>query len=79
MVRGRPTEIFPVLFKEWKVTRLTFEIDTEPYSRQRDSEVVRLAADHGVQVIQKVSNTLYDTDRWVPGVGSSCGLLIAGH
>ncbi|CAM5171923.1 unnamed protein product [Eretmochelys imbricata] len=63
VVRGRPTEIFPVLFKEWKVTRLTFETDTEPYSRQRDSEVVRLAAEHGVQVIQKVSNTLYDTDR----------------
>ncbi|TFK06320.1 suppressor of cytokine signaling 4 [Platysternon megacephalum] len=63
VVRGRPTEIFPVLFKEWKVTRLTFEIDTEPYSRQRDSEVVRLAAEHGIQVIQKVSNTLYDTDR----------------
>ncbi|KAM4652531.1 cryptochrome-1-like [Discoglossus pictus] len=63
VVRGKPAEVFPVLFKKWKVTRLTFEVDTEPYSRQRDAEVERLAAIHNVQVIQKVSNTLYDIDR----------------
>ncbi|XP_019345657.1 cryptochrome-1 isoform X2 [Alligator mississippiensis] len=63
VVRGHPAEVFPGLFKAWKVTRLTFEVDTEPYSKQRDAEVVRLAAAHGVQVIQKVSHTLYDTDR----------------
>ncbi|XP_019364513.1 PREDICTED: cryptochrome-2-like isoform X1 [Gavialis gangeticus] len=63
VVRGHPAEVFPGLFKAWKVTRLTFEVDTEPYSKLRDAEVVRLAAAHGVQVIQKVSHTLYDTDR----------------
>uniref|UniRef100_A0A8D2IHZ2 Photolyase/cryptochrome alpha/beta domain-containing protein n=1 Tax=Varanus komodoensis TaxID=61221 RepID=A0A8D2IHZ2_VARKO len=63
IVRGCPAEVFPRLFKEWKVTHLTFEVDTEPYARQRDAEVVRLAAEHGVQVIQKVSHTLYDTER----------------
>ncbi|CAH2320415.1 6-4 photolyase [Pelobates cultripes] len=63
VVRGKPTEVFPVLFKQWKVTRLTFELDTEPYSKLRDAEVERLAAEHNVQVIQKVSNTLYDIDR----------------
>ncbi|KAM8927315.1 cryptochrome-1-like [Pelodytes ibericus] len=63
VVRGKPAEVFPVLFKKWKVTRLTFEVDTEPYSRQRDVEVEKLASEHNVQVIQKVSNTLYDIDR----------------
>ncbi|XP_062995401.1 cryptochrome-2-like isoform X3 [Elgaria multicarinata webbii] len=63
VVRGRPAEVFPRLFKKWKVTRLTFEVDTEPYARQRDAEVVTLADEHGVQVIQKVSHTLYDTER----------------
>ncbi|XP_041098433.1 cryptochrome circadian regulator 5 isoform X2 [Polyodon spathula] len=63
VVRGKPTETFPRLFQQWKVTRLTFEMDTEPYSRQRDAEVVKLAEEHGVEVIQKVSNTLYDTER----------------
>ncbi|KAK6467990.1 cryptochrome-2-like isoform X1 [Huso huso] len=63
VVRGKPTETFPRLFRQWKVTRLTFEMDTEPYSRQRDAEVVKLAEEHGVEVIQKVSNTLYDSER----------------
>uniref|UniRef100_A0A8D0G0U5 Photolyase/cryptochrome alpha/beta domain-containing protein n=1 Tax=Sphenodon punctatus TaxID=8508 RepID=A0A8D0G0U5_SPHPU len=63
VVRGHPAEVFPALFKKWKVTRLTFEIDTEPYARQRDAKVVKLAAEHNVQVIQKVAHTLYDTER----------------
>ncbi|KAG8568164.1 hypothetical protein GDO81_013907 [Engystomops pustulosus] len=63
VVRGKPAEVFPQLFKKWKVTRLTFEVDTEPYSRQRDAEVGRIATEHNVEVIQKVSNTLYDVDR----------------
>ncbi|XP_073513511.1 cryptochrome-1-like [Phyllobates terribilis] len=63
VVRGKPAEVFPQLFRKWKVTRLTFEVDTEPYARQRDAEVEKLAAEHNVEVIQKVSNTLYDVDR----------------
>ncbi|KAH0623252.1 hypothetical protein JD844_031338 [Phrynosoma platyrhinos] len=62
IVRGRPADVFPELFKKWKVTRLAFEVDTEPYARKRDAEVARLAAEHGIQVIQKVSHTLYDTE-----------------
>ncbi|KAM5132327.1 cryptochrome-1-like isoform 2-T2 [Mantella aurantiaca] len=63
VVRGKPAEVFPLLFKKWKVTRLTFEVDTEPYSRHRDAEVERLAAEHNVEIIQRVSNTLYDVER----------------
>lgn len=63
VIRGRPVEVFPCLFKDWKVTQLTFEVDTEPYARQRDAEVVNLAEKHGVEVIQRVSHTLYDTER----------------
>ncbi|XP_075046564.1 cryptochrome-1-like isoform X2 [Mixophyes fleayi] len=63
VVRGKPAEVFPLLFEKWKVTRLTFEVDTEPYSRQRDAEVERLADQHHVEVVQRVSNTLYDIDR----------------
>ncbi|XP_018420471.1 PREDICTED: cryptochrome-1-like [Nanorana parkeri] len=63
VVRGKPAEVFPALFKKWKVTRLTFEVDTEPYAKQRDAEIERLAAEHNVEVIQRVSNTLYDVER----------------
>ncbi|XP_028838824.1 cryptochrome-2-like [Denticeps clupeoides] len=63
VVRGKPSDVFPELFREWSVTRLTFETDTEPYSQQRDKEVLRLAEEHGVEVIQKISHTLYNIER----------------
>ncbi|KAI4875908.1 hypothetical protein NFI96_032895 [Prochilodus magdalenae] len=63
VVRGVPRDVFPRLFKEWKVTRLTFEVDTEPYSQKRDKEVMELAKQHGVEVITKISHTLYNTER----------------
>ncbi|KAM6370685.1 cryptochrome-2-like isoform 3-T3 [Pluvialis apricaria] len=63
VVRGCPEEVFPRLFRAWGTTRLTFEVDTEPPTRQRDAAVAELAARHGVEVIQKVSHTLYDTER----------------
>uniref|UniRef100_A0A3Q4GY91 Cryptochrome circadian regulator 2 n=1 Tax=Neolamprologus brichardi TaxID=32507 RepID=A0A3Q4GY91_NEOBR len=37
VVRGQPTDVFPRLFKEWNVTRLTFEYDPEPYGKERDA------------------------------------------
>ncbi|XP_034230704.1 cryptochrome-2 isoform X1 [Thrips palmi] len=60
--RGKPEEVLPMLFNEWKVQRLTFEIDIEPYSRQRDDQVTRIAHQLDVEVIQKVSHTLYNTE-----------------
>ena len=39
VVRGKPEEVLPGLFKEWKVKKLTFEADSEPRSRERDREV----------------------------------------
>lgn len=65
VVRGKPEDVFPHLFKKWRVTKLTYEYDTEPYSLSRDKAVTRLAEEHGVEVIYKVSNTLYDINRLV--------------
>ncbi|XP_064600312.1 cryptochrome-1-like [Liolophura sinensis] len=65
VVRGKPSEVFPELFKKWKVTRLTYEVDTEPYAVERDKEIDNLAAHHKVEVIKKVSHTLYDTNKVV--------------
>lgn len=64
VVRGKPEDVFPTLFNEWKVTKLTYEYDTEPYSVRRDKTVTALAKEHGVEVIYKVSHTLYDIDRY---------------
>ncbi|KAG1970170.1 cryptochrome-1 [Pimephales promelas] len=63
VVSGPPTEVLPKLFEKWEITRLTFEVDTEPYSRSRDEEVMKLAKEYGVEVIPKISHTLYNIDR----------------
>lgn len=64
VVRGKPEDVFPKLFHKWKVTKLTYEYDTEPYSLSRDNTVTTLAKEHGVEVVYKISHTLYDVDRY---------------
>ncbi|XP_067346218.1 cryptochrome circadian regulator 5 isoform X3 [Channa argus] len=63
VVRGEPEDVFPELFKKWKITAMTYEYDTEPYSLTRDKKVAALAKEHGVKVVYKISHTLYDIDR----------------
>jgi cryptochrome len=45
--------------------RLTFEVDTEPYAKVRDEEIANLASDAGIQVVTKVSNTLFHPNEIV--------------
>uniref|UniRef100_A0A8C7Y9A8 Cryptochrome circadian regulator 5 n=1 Tax=Oryzias sinensis TaxID=183150 RepID=A0A8C7Y9A8_9TELE len=63
VVRGKPEEVLPKLFTKWNVTKLTYEYDTEPYSRSRDKNVTMLAEEQRIQVSYKISHTLYDIDR----------------
>ena len=63
VIRGNPLEVLPELFEDWKVTRLAFEVDTEPYALTRDSEVENLCREHHVEIMKKISHTLYDSDR----------------
>lgn len=60
MIRGNPVDVLPTLFKEWKVTTLTFESDIEPYAKDRDFLVEHRAREHGVKVIQESSHTIYN-------------------
>nr|XP_015198002.1 PREDICTED: cryptochrome-1-like isoform X1 [Lepisosteus oculatus] len=63
VIRGQPANVFPRLFKEWKISRLTFEYDSEPFGKERDAAIKKLAKEAGVEVIVKISHTLYDLDR----------------
>uniref|UniRef100_A0A3Q2T7S1 Cryptochrome circadian regulator 5 n=1 Tax=Fundulus heteroclitus TaxID=8078 RepID=A0A3Q2T7S1_FUNHE len=63
VLKGKPEDVFPKLFDKWKVTKLTYEYDTEPYSLSRDEKVTSLAKEHGVDVSYKISHTLYNTER----------------
>ncbi|XP_059191050.1 cryptochrome-2 [Centropristis striata] len=63
VVRGQPTEVLPRLFKEWKVTKLTFEYDPEPYGKERDGAIIKMAQEFGVTTVVRNSHTLYNLDR----------------
>nr|BAL72538.1 cryptochrome1 [Siganus guttatus] len=59
VIRGQPTDVFPRLFKEWQITRLSYEYDSEPFGKERDAAVHKLASEAGVEVIVRISHTLY--------------------
>ncbi|KTG39365.1 hypothetical protein cypCar_00000859, partial [Cyprinus carpio] len=63
VIRGQPANVFPRLFKEWKISRLTFEYDSEPFGKERDAAIKKLAMEAGVEVIVKISHTLYNLDN----------------
>lgn len=51
------------LSQEWKISRLTFEYDSEPFGKERDAAIKKLAMEAGVEVNVKISHTLYDLDK----------------
>ena len=79
VVRGSPAEVFPTLFKEWGITKLTFEVDTEPYAGSRDEEIEKIAASNGVEAVKCVSHTLYDVQRWDLIYAKTWVYLITSH
>ncbi|XP_054743519.1 cryptochrome-2 isoform X1 [Anastrepha obliqua] len=62
VVRGTPATVFPHIFREWRVSLLTFETDIEPYALKRDAEVQRLAKEAGVKVDTCCSHTIYNPE-----------------
>jgi cryptochrome len=47
--------------KDWAVTKLCFEHDTEPYALKRDAAMKEAAEQAGVEVANPVGHTLYDS------------------
>ena len=47
VLQGRPTELFPKLWQDWGITKLCFEVDTEPYAKERDAKIHDLAKKAG--------------------------------
>lgn len=54
-----------VSLQEWKVTRLSFEYDPEPYGKERDGAIIKMAQEFGVETVVRNSHTLYNLDRFV--------------
>ncbi|CAI5664772.1 unnamed protein product [Oreochromis niloticus] len=63
VIRGQPTDVFPRLFKEWQINRLSYEYDSEPFGKERDAAIQKLANEAGVEVMVRISHTLYNLDK----------------
>ncbi|MEW5299813.1 MAG: hypothetical protein WDW38_010854 [Sanguina aurantia] len=61
VLRGKPEEVLPRVLKDWSISTLCFEVDTEPYAKARDARVAAMASSQGVNLRSFVSHTLYDT------------------
>jgi cryptochrome len=48
VLRGNPQEVLPKVWKDWQITRLCFELDTEEYAKERDSKITAAAKAAGV-------------------------------
>lgn len=44
---------------------MTFEYDSEPYGKERDGAIIKMAQEFGVETIVRNSHTLYNLDRLV--------------
>lgn len=49
--------------QDWNTSQLTFECDSEPFGKERDAAIKKLATEAGVEVISRISHTLYDLDK----------------
>ena len=77
LIREAPQTLLPKLFKAWKVSHLVFEKDTDAYGRSRDTEVMKLAKEAGVEVVVRTGRTLYDSDELVKKNGGKPTMSIS--
>ena len=61
-MKGEPEEVLRKLFKDWNVQRLTFEVEIEPFSQERDRRILKLAREFDVDVVERTGHTLYNPD-----------------
>ncbi|RWS10201.1 cryptochrome-2-like protein [Dinothrombium tinctorium] len=60
VIRGTPKDLMPKLIDKWKINLIAYEMDTEPFAIKRDQEIDQIANKLKVELIKRVSHTLYD-------------------
>lgn len=61
------------------MTRLTFECDPEPYGKERDGAIIKMAQELGVETIVRNSHTLYNLDRFVTHTHANTRLSVSNY
>ncbi|XP_019156292.1 PREDICTED: (6-4)DNA photolyase isoform X2 [Ipomoea nil] len=60
VLRGDPSQVLIRCLKEWSISKLCFEYDTEPYYQALDAKVKNYASVAGIETFTPVSHTLFD-------------------
>nr|GMD94334.1 (6-4)DNA photolyase isoform X1 [Ipomoea batatas] len=60
VLRGEPTQVLIRCLKEWSISKLCFEYDTEPYYQALDDKVKNYASVAGIETFTPVSHTLFN-------------------
>ncbi|KAK3059344.1 hypothetical protein LTS18_011091, partial [Coniosporium uncinatum] len=77
LIREAPQTLLPKLFKAWRITHLVFEKDTDAYARERDTKILELAKEVGIETVVVPGRTLYDSDQLVKNNGGKPTMSIS--
>ncbi len=69
-------KVLPCLYKEWNVTHLYHEVDTEHFWQIRDDQIKEFSREWGVEVVGIHGHTLYDPLQVVKANGNKPPLTI---
>jgi cryptochrome len=78
VLRGEPLAELERVMVQWKIGRLVFEADTEPYAVKRDARATELARRLGVEVRTPGGHTLYDPGVLAEAAGGTLPLSYGG-
>jgi cryptochrome len=77
VLREAPQTLLPKLWKQWKITHIVCEKDTDAYGRERDDKVMKMAEEAGVVFIIVQGRTLWDSDELVRANGGKPTMSIS--
>ncbi|XP_073053376.1 (6-4)DNA photolyase [Primulina eburnea] len=60
VLKGEPSEVLSRCLNEWRISKLCFEFDTEPYYQALDKKVKNHASAAGVEIYSPVSHTIFN-------------------
>ncbi|XP_024538612.1 (6-4)DNA photolyase [Selaginella moellendorffii] len=74
LVHGNPIQVIPELLDKWRIRKLCFEFDTEPYALDRDAKIKEHAKDKGIELHCSVSHTIFNPDLLIAKNGGKAPL-----
>ena len=78
VLRGEPLAELERVLVQWKINRLLYEADTEPYANVRDARAADLARRLGVELSSPGGHTLYDPGVLAEAAGGALPLSYGG-